>query len=133
MEILSEWKPIPHEDYVAETGQLYDVMTRDGKIFRGYAMDWGFCEPDEETPIQDKGHLPVQFRTVDEKNPCEDLPDRGCPCLYVEPCKDSCSCINSFSSAGCNRCATYGSLEQRTHKAKHLAKAIDQYIASLQE
>lgn len=47
--------------------------------------------------------------------------DRGCPCLYTTPCKDNCTCVNWTSSAGCARCCTYGSLEQRTKSAERLA------------
>lgn len=47
--------------------------------------------------------------------------DRACPCLYLdEPCKPNCTCRNSFSSAGCENCCTYGSFEQRKDKAKIL-------------
>lgn len=47
--------------------------------------------------------------------------DRGCPCLYTTPCKDNCTCVSWTSSAGCARCCTYGSLEQRTKNAERLA------------
>jgi len=51
---------------------------------------------------------------------------RSCPCLYGEPCKPNCSCVNPFSSAGCECCCTYGSLEQREAKAKHLKSKLQQ-------
>lgn len=49
------------------------------------------------------------------------MSDRGCPCLYTTPCHDRCTCVNSFSSSGCSRCCTYGSLEQRKAHAERLA------------
>lgn len=48
--------------------------------------------------------------------------NRGCPCHYVGPCMPMCTCVNHHYSAGCLRCATYGSLEQRTAKAKQLTQ-----------
>ena len=45
---------------------------------------------------------------------------RSCPCNYGEPCKPNCTCVNEFSSAGCDCCCTYGSIEQREAKAKYL-------------
>ncbi len=51
----------------------------------------------------------------------------ACPCQYeeVEPCKPHCTCRSSVMSGGCDRCATYGSLEQRIRKAKKLAEILD--------
>ncbi len=48
-----------------------------------------------------------------------------CPCRYTTPCQPNCTCVKPFMSHGCNRCARYGSLEQRTAKAEHLAALID--------
>ena len=45
---------------------------------------------------------------------------RACPCLYGEPCNPRCTCIDGFSSRGCNNCCTYGSVEQREGRAKTL-------------
>lgn len=53
--------------------------------------------------------------------------DKGCPCLYTTPCSWQCTCINSFSSKGCSRCASYGSIEQRKLRAGFLASKIDKY------
>lgn len=47
---------------------------------------------------------------------------RGCPCELVKPCIENCSCARPYMSAGCQRCARYGSLSQRTEAAKYLAK-----------
>jgi hypothetical protein len=50
---------------------------------------------------------------------------RSCPCLYLdEPCHPHCTCKNGISSHGCLYCCTYGSIEQRTEKAKWLAAQI---------
>ena len=46
---------------------------------------------------------------------------RGCPCLYTEPCNPRCTCVSGWSSRGCSRCASYGSLKQRQSKARSLA------------
>jgi hypothetical protein len=46
----------------------------------------------------------------------------GCPCRYTEPCREECSCAHSMMSGGCDRCCTYGSLEQRMAQAKHLSE-----------
>lgn len=51
----------------------------------------------------------------------KDVDARGCPCLYVEPCSDNCSCAYGFMSGGCSRCCRYGSLEQRTSTAHAIA------------
>lgn len=56
----------------------------------------------------------------------------GCPCKYVEPCQEVCSCVTLVSSHGCLRCCRYGSIEQRTSAAKQIATSIDEN-ASLRE
>ncbi len=56
----------------------------------------------------------------------------GCPCKYVEPCQENCSCVSPMSSHGCLRCCRYGSIEQRTSAAKRIATPIDEN-ASLHE
>lgn len=46
---------------------------------------------------------------------------KGCPCLYLDnPCHERCTCVNHFSSVGCQNCCTYGSIEQRRAKAIQL-------------
>ncbi len=47
--------------------------------------------------------------------------ERACPCLYVEPCSPRCTCRIPASSRGCDRCCTYGSIEQRRDAAERLA------------
>jgi len=50
---------------------------------------------------------------------------RACPCTYLdEPCKENCTCKNKFSSAGCEYCCNYGSVEQRKAKAEYLQKKL---------
>lgn len=59
---------------------------------------------------------------------------KGCPCLYLdEPCSDMCTCVNPFSSRGCDYCATYGSIEQRKAKSKWLKNIIDAEIEKLKK
>ena len=48
----------------------------------------------------------------------------GCPCHVIEPCSYACSCADPFMSGGCQRCAKYGSKEQRVAAAKFIAEAI---------
>ena len=48
---------------------------------------------------------------------------RGCPCLWTTPCKPNCSCATPILSAGCSRCARYGSDDQRRTTAVHIAAA----------
>ncbi len=48
----------------------------------------------------------------------------GCPCTLIEPCAEGCSCVTMFSSVGCERCAWYGSADQRRASAIRIAAAI---------
>lgn len=52
-------------------------------------------------------------------------PARACPCLHTTPCQPDCTCVTPVMSAGCLRCCSYGSPDQRQAMAKHLASAID--------
>lgn len=45
----------------------------------------------------------------------------GCPCLLTKPCHPRCTCVDRFQSRGCDRCAKYGSLEQRRAAAETIA------------
>lgn len=66
-------------------------------------------------------------RTVDAVPQPNTVPEGqadGCPCTLVEPCMPNCTCANSAMSAGCRRCAKYGSLEQRMSVAKRLAAPV---------
>lgn len=58
-----------------------------------------------------------------EPTPPEDW--RGCPCLYTTPCAPDCTCRRPFSSRGCRRCCSYGSLAQQQAQAVRLAAASD--------
>ena len=53
------------------------------------------------------------------------LKNEACPCNYTTPCKPDCTCINPVSSAGCHRCCSYGSIEQRRKNAERITKAIN--------
>lgn len=54
----------------------------------------------------------------------------SCPCHHTTPCSDMCSCARPLMSAGCRRCASYGSDEQRQGAARRLA-AQDEEIERL--
>ena len=44
-----------------------------------------------------------------------------CPCTTsAAPCHPRCTCVMPSSSRGCNRCARYGSLEQRAMAQAYL-------------
>src|SRR5882724_7763961 len=44
--------------------------------------------------------------------------ERGCACLYVDPCSENCSCAHPMMSGGCQRCCAHGSDEQKVSAAK---------------
>lgn len=46
--------------------------------------------------------------------------DRACPRKHIEPCQPNCTCAHGTSSAGCLRCCSYGSKEQRIAAAKRI-------------
>lgn len=48
-----------------------------------------------------------------------------CACELAEPCGDACSCRNPVMSGGCDRCATYGSEEQRAAMAESVARRLE--------
>lgn len=50
----------------------------------------------------------------------------GCPCHHTTPCSDMCSCAHPLMSAGCRRCALYGSEEQRQGAARRLAAQAEE-------
>jgi hypothetical protein len=52
----------------------------------------------------------------------------GCPCLVIGACSHACSCVHPFMSGGCQRCAKYGSGEQREAAARYIADALAQYV-----
>lgn len=54
----------------------------------------------------------------------------SCPCHHTTPCSNMCSCAHPPMSAGCRRCALYGSKEQRQGAARRLA-AQDEDLAKL--
>lgn len=54
----------------------------------------------------------------------------ACPCHHTTPCSDMCSCARPLMSAGCRRCASYGSEEQRQGAARRLA-ALDEDLERL--
>lgn len=51
-------------------------------------------------------------------------PRGGCPCLYTTPCDPQCTCVKPYSSRGCNRCCSYGSVEQRKQMAEYLVRMV---------
>lgn len=57
-----------------------------------------------------------------------------CPCEFeeIEPCHPQCTCRTPVLSAGCRRCATYGSDEQRLAVARRLV-AQEKRLSTLEE
>lgn len=51
---------------------------------------------------------------------------KACPCLHTSPCHPDCTCVDPFSSRGCARCCSYGSIEQQAVKADFLARVLDE-------
>lgn len=58
---------------------------------------------------------------------------RACPCNYGEPCKPNCTCVNPFSSAGCEHCCSYGSIKQREFAAKRIKAAFVKSMTDKEE
>lgn len=47
----------------------------------------------------------------------------SCPCILADkPCNERCTCKHPIQSYGCDFCASYGSLEQRTEKSNLLTE-----------
>lgn len=68
---------------------------------------------------------PTQPGPVSEAIAAGDAVVAVCPCLLIEPCSAQCSCRFPIHSAGCRRCATYGSLKQQEASARHIAEVVD--------
>ena len=49
----------------------------------------------------------------------------SCPCLYTTPCHPRCTCVDPFSSRGCECCCSYGSIEQRKSQADYIKSCLD--------
>ena len=81
------------------------------------------------TPATDE-HIALLSLTPPDhglREPPEDHPSRGCPCLYADrPCHPNCTCLVWHSSRGCACCAAYGSLDQRRERANVLVQASAQ-------
>jgi predicted HAD superfamily Cof-like phosphohydrolase len=93
------------------------VMREDGKVMKSNL----YTRPNLQPILQDE-YLSTPSAKVTEIEPA----NKYCPCLVLdEPCKSNCSCKNPLSSAGCNYCATYGSIEQRKAMAKFIKSKID--------
>lgn len=77
------------------------------------------------------GELPLLWRVRAQGG--GGFPAADCPCQHesVGPCDEQCSCVRHASSHGCARCATYGSIGQRTEKARWLAEVIDTALEDL--
>lgn len=46
----------------------------------------------------------------------------SCPCNYITPCCQTCTCAHPELSGGCDRCCSYGSLEQRRAVAEQIVE-----------
>lgn len=109
-----EWKPI--KDLPKESGMyIYKTKANDvGKCY--YSVD--------PSPINEHWDSQNITHWLDETTPAQSG-DGACPCLYLdEPCHDTCTCKNGFSSSGCMYCCTYGSIEQRKNNAKRIAEKL---------
>lgn len=67
------------------------------------------------------GVEPLQAYIAANYLPKEDV-SSSCSCNYTEACKTSCTCQTPHMSGGCDRCCSYGSLEQRQKQADRLAQ-----------
>lgn len=68
--IKFKWKRLGEDDnwLEAETGQLYEVITDNGKMYIGYAMDWGFVpryKDNEEDTLESNGEEIIYFREIE--------------------------------------------------------------------
>lgn len=89
--------------------------------------------------LQQEENLKITIKYLNEfKDHSADLEDelaknedlRGCPCLYIGACKDSCSCANPEMSGGCDKCCSYGSSDQRINKAKIISNKLREDLGS---
>lgn len=71
-------------------------------------------------------HPKVRHDVIAELHRARARANRSCPCVYVTPCHDRCTCVVPTSSSGCRRCCSYGSLEQRREMAHRLASLEEQ-------
>lgn len=79
-----------------------------------------------EIKEEDPRQMVFKYMKWIRDNYCAKQPNSGCPCLYLEtPCTPGCTCKNSFSSVGCKNCCRYGSVEQKTNKAKYLTTKFE--------
>ncbi len=53
------------------------------------------------------------------------MKDGGCPCQHTTPCHPRCTCVMPYSSRGCERCCSYGSLTQRKENAERIAMKMN--------
>ena len=97
----------------------------------GYAADDSRADHDAALVAAAVNALPdllaeiEQLRSLIRQTPtmlAMQIAESACPCHHTTPCHDRCTCINSFSSSGCRRCATYGSAEQQKAAAKRLVR-----------
>lgn len=69
----------------------------------------------------------IAARKAEEAQASLQDPHGGCPCLHTTPCDPQCTCVHPYMSAGCRRCASYGSPEQQKAAAEHIAAALAFY------
>lgn len=54
--------------------------------------------------------------------------NESCPCVHTTPCRDNCTCVHPYSSAGCARCCSYGSPDQQRMNAERIAAALSERV-----
>jgi hypothetical protein len=89
---------------------------------KAYAAD---CMGEYDPELQDEFDDIVRHFIAGSNSNQQGGDARSCPCLYLdEPCQPHCTCKNGLWSHGCLYCCRYGSVEQRTEKAKQLAQIL---------
>lgn len=106
-----------HRELLSKIGVASASMNVDTTGFFRFEMPWAFKDGEERLSVAEIIRRTLAGTTGDNRA----TRPASCPCTYVTPCHKRCTCINAFSSSGCHRCCTYGSLEQRTSAAHRLA------------
>lgn len=116
--------PRPDAEYLLEieNGILpYDEMY---SMIEGYELK--FQELYETSPLPktpNRGELDKLCIAIIEDN-LSVYKNKSCPCMWLEPCKPTCTCANPMMSGGCDRCASYGSIDQRVKAAERISNML---------
>lgn len=112
---LNWWNEYLH---IAESDEDCDVMER---LFKLETAQVSHLETELARVKAD-----LEIAESRKSGAIRDLYERStsCPCHWTEPCHPDCTCVNQFSSRGCERCCSYGSNEQRRAQAEWLADRL---------